>query len=111
MPSAKKLRRGREAGVAVLSRAELEGMSTRELLGRLERLRRCEEDPSMSDMTPIEVSEANGIVFKSDPAWRTALDDLHDALAGRGHVSSGQERQAAREARARRNRSIERRRR
>ena len=111
MPSSRKHKRGRNAGVAILSREELEAMSTRELLGRLERLRRCEEDPLFSDMSMEEVSVAVGVVFKTDPAWSKAVGDIRDVLALREHVPSGPERRAARQARTARNRSAERHRR
>jgi len=91
-----------------MNHKELEAMSTRELLGRFERLRRCEEAPSSSDMTVEEISAVAKIMFKTDPAWRKAVDDLRDILAIREHVPSGPERRAARQARAARNRSLER---
>ncbi len=62
-------------------------------------------------MTPDEVAAAADIVFKSDPAWRIAVDDLRDVFAGREHVPSGPERKAARQARAARNQTSERRKR
>lgn len=80
-------------------------MSTPQFLGRLERLQRCEDDPGSSDMTEPEIAKAGGILFKSDPAWKTAYDDLKNVLSTREHVPGPQERKAARRARAKRNRN------
>jgi hypothetical protein len=93
--------------VPVVAREALEAMSTPALLGRLERLRRCEDDPSQSDCEPTEVP-AGLIVFKSDAAWQRAHAELKEVLATRGHVPGGAERIEARRARTERNRTKER---
>jgi hypothetical protein len=109
MRAAIKTRRGRKAGVVVLARTALELMTIRELLGRLERLRRCEEDATVSDMTPSEVAMSELILFKSDVAWRLAYSEVKELLSTREHVAGGVEHRATRVARAQRNRRLERR--
>jgi hypothetical protein len=109
MRAAIKTRRGRKAGVVVLARTALELMTIRELLGRLERLRRCEKDATVSDMTPSEVAMSELILFKSDVAWRLAYSEVKELLSTREHVAGGVEHRATRVARAQRNRRLERR--
>src|SRR5262245_53374189 len=86
--------------VDVLERTSLDALSTRQLLARLERLRRCEESLLGSDCTPDELAAISGIVFKEDARWKRAYDDVRAVLAGREHVAHGPERSAARHARA-----------
>lgn len=79
--------RGLARAVEPIDRDQLEAMPTGGLLARLKRLRWCEESPEISDLS---VEERHGaaalILFKSDPAWRTAYTDIKDVLAGREHV-------------------------
>ena len=90
--------------------SELLGKSTQELLARLERLRRCEESLSASDMTADEVEGVSGILFKDSEAWRAAYQDVKKILSSREHVSGGVERKEARLESARRGREKHRRR-
>lgn len=61
-------------------------MTTRALLGRLQRLRECEDSPACSDLSPEEISASTGILFKSDPQWSLAYDEVKQILATREHV-------------------------
>ena len=77
---------GVRRAVAVLGRTSLESLSTKQLLGRLGRLRFCEESADLSDLTPREIALALGILFKRTPEWRAAYADLKEVLATREHV-------------------------
>ena len=84
-----KKRSGIDRAVAPVPKAALEAMPTGALLARLQRLRWCEESAETSDLTDAERGSVSGsILFKSDPAWRAAYDDLKRVLAGREHRSS-----------------------
>jgi len=82
-----KRRSGIRRAVAVLGRTRLESLTTKQLLGRLARLRFCEESADVSDLTPHEIELARGILFKRTLEWRTAYTDLKEVLATREHVS------------------------
>ena len=73
-------------------------MPTKQLLGRLHSLQRCEESASLSDRT-LEVAATEGIVFKKTAEWQSAFTDLKTVLATREHVPSAAERADAREQR------------
>jgi hypothetical protein len=79
-----KKRHGLARALPVVRRDDLEQLSTGSLLARLRRLRWCEENSSVSDLTPEEIdSAADRILFKSDEAWHLAFNDLKEVLAGR----------------------------
>ena len=82
-----KKRSGVRRAVAVLERTSLDALTTKQLLARLARLRFCEEEADISDLTPDEIALARGILFKRTPEWRTAYADLKEVLATREHVS------------------------
>lgn len=88
-----------------MSRDQLERLPTKAVLGRLVRLRRCEDSPEASDLSPDELAKVVPIRFKSTPAWQAAVDDAKAVLAGREHLPSGPERQAARQERGTRRRA------
>jgi hypothetical protein len=69
-----------------MSLEKLEGMPTRALLARLQRLRECEESADRSDLDSAEIAAATGIVFKADPSWSQAYDQVKAVLATRDHV-------------------------
>ena len=106
-----KNRFGAERAVPVRTREEVEAMPTKALLARLERLHRCEESPSDSDLSPLEVPDDVGILFKNQPAWAIAYQEVKEVLATREHVPGGDDRRRARAGRAKRNRDKEKRRR
>lgn len=78
---------------------ELESLPTRAVLGRLRRLRRCEQSPGDSDLSAEELVQVVPIRFKSTPEWRTAVDDVKAVLATRENLPTRPEREAARKAR------------
>jgi hypothetical protein len=67
-----------------ISLLELEALSTRQLLGRLRRLRECEESLILSDRNVAE--ETGCIEFKQSPEWLLAFRDVKLALSRREHV-------------------------
>ena len=73
--------------VELLSPEQLGEFSTKRLLGRLKRLRECVESRSQSYYTDDELAAATGIIFKDDPRWVRAVDDLKHVLATREHVA------------------------
>jgi len=82
-----KKRRGLRRALQPIERDHLEEMSTGALLARLKRLRWCEENRECSDLSEEEVAAAaNLILFKADPAWRSAYADVREVLATREHV-------------------------
>jgi hypothetical protein len=97
--------------VPILDPAVLTSMRTRELLGRLRRLQRCEESASLSDASPEELARATGILFKDTPEWKTAYTQLKQVLAIREHIPKGAETRVLRLDRAHMSRTAEHRRR
>jgi hypothetical protein len=76
----------RPRSVAVLSKEKLKAMPTRALLARLQRLRECEESADRSDLDSGEIAGATGIIFKVDPLWSEARDQVKAILKTREHV-------------------------
>ena len=79
---------GLARSVLPLTAQELQAMPTRQLLARLERLRRCEESLAHSDLTAQEVDGHIGILFKESRAWQQAYGDVKQVLATREHVGA-----------------------
>lgn len=65
--------------------AELEALSTTQLLGRLKRLRECEESLALSDRDVAD--DSGSIEFKQSPEWISAFRDVKQVLSRREHVS------------------------
>jgi hypothetical protein len=63
---------------------DLEKLSTKQLLGRLQRLRQCEESLELSDRDAIDNSGC--IEFKQSQAWSIAFNDLKQILSHREHI-------------------------
>lgn len=80
--------------------ADLAAWPTKRLIGRLRKLRACEEAPEASDLSADELAELTGIYFKSDPEWRDAYRDVKRILECREHIPSGKEQRARRQERA-----------
>jgi len=84
-----KKRHGLDRAIIPLNSNELDAMPTGALLARLKRLQWCEEGPEQSDLTDDEVASGSHLVlFKSDPRWRSAYEDLKVVLATREHRSN-----------------------
>ncbi len=75
-------------------------MPTKQLLGRLRSLQRCEESAALSDRTPEEIAVSENILFKGTAEWQRAYADLKAVLTTREHVRSAAERAQARQQRA-----------
>jgi hypothetical protein len=82
-----KKRSGVQRAVAVLGRDQLDTLSTKQLLGRLARLRFCENSANVSDLLPEEIGVTRGILFKDTSVWRQAYADLKQVLSAREHIS------------------------
>lgn len=66
------------------SLAELEALSTKQLLGRLKQLHQCEESLVLSDR---DVADDSGrIEFKQSREWVSAFRDVKQVLSRREHV-------------------------
>jgi hypothetical protein len=63
---------------------DLEKLSTKQLLGRLQRLHQCEESLELSDRDAIDNSGC--IEFKQSPEWLVAFNDVKQILARREHI-------------------------
>jgi hypothetical protein len=72
------------------------GMNTRQLGGRLARLRACQDSFSASDFDPHELEGCADILFKDDPAWEDAFEAVKRILATRAHVPRPAEARALR---------------
>jgi hypothetical protein len=72
-----------------MSLEELERLTTKQLLARLERLRRCEESARLSDAG--EAVCLPGVWFKDTPEWAAAYEQLKGVLARREHIPKGNE--------------------
>lgn len=75
--------------VAQIPEDVLSSWPTKRLLGRLNALRTLHESPEKSDFEAEELSEVEGIVFKSDPRWTKAYEELKSILDDRENVRSG----------------------
>ena len=71
----------------VIPASQLSDMSTGALLALLKRLRGCYESPdAANDLTEDErQTVAHKILFKSDPRWKLAYQDMKTILATREH--------------------------
>jgi len=86
--------------IPILPAASLQTMPTKQLLGRLRSLQRCEESAAISDRTE-EVAASDGILFKDSAEWQRAYGDLSAVLAMREHIPSAAERAQTRRERVR----------
>ena len=77
----------RRQAITLMSPEELEELTTRQLLSRLERLRQCEASASLTD----SVGQAcpPGVMFKDTAEWAASYEQLKDVLARREHVPKG----------------------
>ena len=96
----------RREAIAIMSPEELERLTTKQLLGRLERLRQCEESARLSDADAAV--RPPGVWFKDTPEWVAAYEQLRGVLARREHVSKGDELAGRRKSRAKLSRTTER---
>jgi len=81
-----KKRTGIDRAVDQVASVDLHRMPTKALLARLARLRACEESLAASDLSPGEVEQVAGILFKSSPKWLKAFAEIKEALATREHL-------------------------
>ena len=81
-----KKRTGLAREVAILPEEELRKMPTRQLLGRLQRLRFCEQSRHGSDLLEHEAHSSVGILFKDTAEWKAASEMVRRLLADREHV-------------------------
>jgi hypothetical protein len=88
--------------IPILPAESLLNMATKQLLGRLHSLQRCEEAAVLSDRTREEISVSEGILFKDSAEWQRAYADLKAVLATREHIPTAAERATARQERAKR---------
>jgi hypothetical protein len=77
---------GLEREVPILTEEKMLSLSTKQLLGRLKKLRYCEESPDRSDLGEDEVKSVTGILFKDTPEWKEAYETVKRILAIREHV-------------------------
>lgn len=92
--------------VFTMSNAELEALSTKQLLARLRRLQQCEESLALSDRQSAGIS--GGIEFKQSADWIAAYLRLRRILSDREHVPKGGELIQRRAASAHRAKNLDR---
>jgi hypothetical protein len=66
------------------SLAELEALSTQQLLGRLKQLHQCEESLALSDRDSAD--DSGRIEFKQSSEWISAFHDVKQVLSRREHI-------------------------
>lgn len=88
--------------------AALEGLTTRQLLSRLEKLQRYEDSLRLSEMTVAETERVEGMVFKESAEWRQAYQAERKVLSTREHLPGGAARHQRKAARAKLDRAFER---
>ena len=88
--------------IPVLPPESLLSMATKQLLGRLHSLQRCEEAAAFSHLSREEITASEGILFKDSAEWQRAYADLKAVLATREHIPTAAERATARQDRAKR---------
>ena len=73
----------------VLNKTELEKKGTRELLGYLNRLRKCEESFEKSDLDENpELIDDSKIYFKQTEKWKSAYQNVKAILDKRENVNT-----------------------
>jgi hypothetical protein len=87
--------------IPILAPKSLLKMPTKQLLGRLRALHRCEEASAFSDLTAGEIAAGKGILFKNSAEWQDAYKHLKAILATREHLPSAAERTRNRKERGR----------
>jgi hypothetical protein len=87
--------------IAILPQESLLKMPTKQLLGRLQALQKCEESAAFSDRTTKEAAASNGILYKDTTEWREAYCQLKAVLATREHLPTADERAKVRMERGR----------
>jgi hypothetical protein len=63
---------------------DLEKLATKQLLGRLQGLRQCEQSLELSDRDAID--DSGCIEFKQSQEWLVAVNDLKQILSRREHI-------------------------
>ena len=71
----------------VLSVSEMEKKGTKELLGYLKRLHKCEESFESSDLTENpDVLDESTIYFKQTEKWKTGYENVKSILKNRENI-------------------------
>jgi hypothetical protein len=71
----------------IISKEELEKKNTKELLGYLNKLHKCEESFEASDMDiNLDLTEEEIIYFKQTEKWRIAYNRVKSILSKREHI-------------------------
>jgi len=78
--------------IPIVTPESLLKMPTKQLLGRLRALQRCEESAALSDLGVEEIAANSGILFKDSTEWRDAYGHLKTVLAQREHIPTAAER-------------------
>ena len=78
---------GRKKNPAVIEKVVLVKKDTRELLGYLNRLQKCEESFEVSDMeNNVDLIDDNTIYFKETKKWKTAYLNVKKILGNRENI-------------------------
>ncbi len=87
--------------IAILPQESLLKMPTKQLLGRLRALHKCEESAAFSDRIAKDAAASSGILCKDTTEWREAYRHLKAVLATREHLDKPDERAKNRRERGR----------
>jgi len=77
---------GLQRVVPIISEKKLLELNTKQLMGRLKKLRYCEESFEGSDLLESEVASCTGILFKNTPEWKEAYETVKRILSLREHL-------------------------
>lgn len=99
----------RRKAINEISEAELESLSTRQLLARLRQLLQCEACVLLSDRSNDANPTEGRIEFKDTNGWERAYRQVKHILAKREHLEKGTALTERRQQRVQRNAATERR--
>lgn len=74
--------------VKMIPQDELHKLSTQRVLAYLRKLQKCEESPELSDWTEEEISQVDGIIFKSSEEWKEQYNLVKEILSERENVGN-----------------------
>ena len=79
---------GKRKKIKIVSIEVLQKKGTKELLGYLKSLQKCEESFDLSDMDEnIDLIDLQNIYFKQTEKWRSAYNNVKSILKNREHIN------------------------
>ncbi|GLR69402.1 hypothetical protein [Agaribacter marinus] len=72
--------------VKLLSLAQLEQLNTQRVLAYLDKLNRCEDSLSKSDLDEENIEQVHGIIFKDSEEWQAQYRLVKSVLENRPNI-------------------------